>query len=147
MKKVNRGTIIDMLWCTRLGNAVATVLPVQNKNFSRDAEEPDEVPGADEETKSHLHLTIPWNLAKLVKIFPGIIVRERHTDRKQMGLPQEQCAEWRKGHMRYCCNHVWTKNGGRIPWNATAFCEMFNISCLMGRHHMRGGSGHHLTDQ
>ena len=38
-------------------------------------------------------LTIPWNLAKPVKIFPGIIVRQHHTDRKQMGLLREQCAE------------------------------------------------------
>ena len=38
-------------------------------------------------------LTIPWNLAKLVKIFPGIIVRQHHTDRKQMGLLREQYAE------------------------------------------------------
>ena len=38
-------------------------------------------------------LTIPWNVAKLVKIFPGIIVRQHHTDRKQMGLLKEQCAE------------------------------------------------------
>ena len=37
--------------------------------------------------------TIPWNLAKPVKIFPGIIVRRHHTDRKQMGLLREQCAE------------------------------------------------------
>ena len=32
-----------------------------------------------------LKLTIPWNLAKLVKIFPGIIARRHHTDRKQLG--------------------------------------------------------------
>ena len=38
-------------------------------------------------------LTIPWHLAKLVKIFPGIIVRRHHTDRKQMGLLKEQCTE------------------------------------------------------
>ena len=38
-------------------------------------------------------LTIPWNLAKPVKIFPGMIVRRHHTDRKQMGLLREQCAE------------------------------------------------------
>ena len=37
--------------------------------------------------------TIPWNLAKLVKIFPGIIVRRHHTDRKEMGLLREQYAE------------------------------------------------------
>ena len=40
---------------TRLGNPVVTVLPVQNKNLPEDPEEPDEVPGADEETESHLH--------------------------------------------------------------------------------------------
>ena len=39
---------------TRLGNTVVTVLPVQNKNFPEDPEEPHEVPGADEETNSHL---------------------------------------------------------------------------------------------
>ena len=38
-------------------------------------------------------LTIPWNLAMLVKIFPGIIIRRHHTDRKQMGLLREQCEE------------------------------------------------------
>ena len=38
-------------------------------------------------------LTIPWNLAKLVKIFLGIIARQHHTDQKQMGLLKDQCAE------------------------------------------------------
>ena len=38
-------------------------------------------------------LTIPWNLAKPVKIFSGIVVRQHHTDRKQMGLLREQYAE------------------------------------------------------
>ena len=38
-------------------------------------------------------LTIPWNLAKLVKIFPGIIARLHHIDRRLMGLLKEQCAE------------------------------------------------------
>ena len=38
-------------------------------------------------------LTIPWNLAKFVKISPGIIVRRHGTDRKQMRLLREQCAE------------------------------------------------------
>ena len=37
---------------TRFGNAVGTILPTQNKNFPGDAEEPDEVLGADKETKS-----------------------------------------------------------------------------------------------
>ena len=40
-----------------------------------------------------LTLTIPWNLARLEKIFPGIMVRQHHTDLKLMGLLKEQCAE------------------------------------------------------
>ena len=36
-------------------------------------------------------------------------------------------------------------NGGQIHWNAKPICEMFKISCLMGRHFMRGGSEYHLN--
>ena len=82
-----------------------------------------------------------------MKNYPGIIVRQRHTDQKLMGLPKEQCAELRKGHLRYCCNPVWTTDGGRIPWSVTAVCERFKISYLMGRHHVKGGSECPLTDQ
>ena len=31
-------------------------------------------------------LTSPWNLSKVVKIFPGIIARPHHTDQKQNGI-------------------------------------------------------------
>ena len=67
-----------------------------------------------------LTLTIPWNFAKLVKIFPGIIVRRHHTDRKQMGLLREQYAEWKKVRLQYCCccNQVWMKIGEQLLWNA-----------------------------
>ena len=33
------------------------------------------------------------NLESLVRNFSGIVVRQRHTDQKQMGLQKEQCAE------------------------------------------------------
>ena len=39
-----------------------------------------------------------------------------------IGLLKEQCAELRREHLRYCCNQVWMKNGGRIPWNVAAIC-------------------------
>ena len=55
-------------------------------------------------------LTIPWNLARLVKIFPGISVRRHHTDQKHMGLLEEQCAEQKKAPLLYCCNQVWMKS-------------------------------------
>ena len=89
----------------------------------------------------------PKNWANLVKIHFGIIVLQHRTDRKLMGLLREQCAELRKGRLRYCCNQVWMKNGGRIPWNATAICEIFRIFCLMGRPPWKGGSEYHLMAQ
>ena len=42
-------------------------------------------------------LTVPRNLARLLKIFPAIIVRQHHTDQKQTWLLREQCAEWKSG--------------------------------------------------
>ena len=73
--------------------------------------------------------------------------RQHHTDQKQMGLSKEQCAEWKKGHLRCCRSPVWVTNGGRIPWNAIAICGLLRIFDLMGRHPMKGGSEYHLTDQ
>ena len=67
-----------------------------NKNFPGDPLELDEVPGADEENKSHFTLTSPWNLGSLASNYPGIIVRQHHTDHKQMGLLKEQFAERRE---------------------------------------------------
>ena len=71
-------------------------------------------------------------------------MRQHRTDQKRMGLLKGQCVESRKGHLRYCCNQVWKKNGGRIPWSVTAICEKFKISCQMGRHPVKGGSAYHL---
>ena len=39
------------------------------------------------------------------------------------------------------------KNGGRIPWNATAICETYKISCLMGKLLTNGDSVNLLLDQ
>ena len=55
-----------------------------------------------------------------------------------MGLLREQYTELEKGHLLYCCNQVWTKIGGRIPWNVTATCWIFRTDCLMRKHYMRG---------
>ena len=92
-------------------------------------------------------LTIPWNLAKLVKIFLGAFVRLHHTDQKQLGLLKEQYAERKKVRLQYCCNQDWMKNGGQIPWNAFPICETFKISCLMGKLHTKGVLENHLKDQ
>ena len=81
-------------------------------------------------------LTIPWNLASLARNYPVIIVRQHHTDHKQMGLLREQCAEWKKVRLLFCCNQVWMRNGGRIPLSFIAICETFKISWLMGKHNI-----------
>ena len=57
-----------------------------------------------------------------------------NTSQKQMGLPKEPYREWMKGLMLYCCNQVWTTNGGQIPWNVIAICETFKISCFIWKH-------------
>ena len=90
-------------------------------------------------------LTVPWNLAKPVKISPGVIVRQH--DQKLMGLLREQCAEWKKVRLQDCCNQVWMKNGGQIPWNGILICGTFKISCVMGRPHMKVALENLLKDQ
>ena len=60
-------------------------------------------------------MTIPWNLAKLVKMFRGIIVRRHH------------------------------ENCGPIPWNAIAICEMFKTSWQMGKLLVKGHSENHFV--
>ena len=92
-------------------------------------------------------LTILWNAAKLVKISLGIIARLHHTDRRLMVLPKEQCAEWEKVRLLYCCNQVWMTVGGQIPWNVTFVFETSPIYCLMGRRHMKDVLGNHLKDR
>ena len=42
-------------------------------------------------------LTIPRNLATLVKIFPGIIVRQHHTNHKQMGIAERAVRRVKEG--------------------------------------------------
>ena len=114
VKKVNRGTIIDMPWWYKTwrhsGDNHARVkqkLPRRPRrtwwsSWSRGGKQ------------KSFTLTIPWNLASLAKNYPGIVVRQHHTDQKPVGLPKEQCAEWKKGHLRCYCSPVWVTNGGRI---------------------------------
>ena len=124
------------LICSRgagLSHPMDPGVSVEKRNFTRNPEKLAKVPGTRIGSLKSFTLTIPWNLAKAVKIFPGIIVRRHHTDRKQMGLLREQYAEWKKGRLLYCCNQVWMKNGGQIPWNAIPICETSQIYYLMGR--------------
>ena len=92
-------------------------------------------------------LTIPWNLAKLVKIFPEIIVRWHHTDQKKWDCWKSSAQSKRSHFCRIVAIRFGWKIGGQIPWNAIPICEIFKISHLMGRPHMRDALGNHLMDQ
>ena len=77
----------------RFGYPMYPVVSVQNKNFSENTKGERKSSWSRIGNLKSLTLTIPWKSAKLVKIFPGTIVRQHHTDQKQMGLLREQCAE------------------------------------------------------
>ena len=66
------------------------VVSVQNKNFSGNTKGACKGSWSQIGSLKSFILTIPWNLAKIVKIFPGIIVRQHHTGRKQMRLRRQQ---------------------------------------------------------
>ena len=76
-----------------LGHPMDPVISVQNKNFAGNTKGGCKSSWSQIGSLKSFALTFPWNLAKPVKIFPGIIVRRHHTDQKHMGLLKEQCAE------------------------------------------------------
>ena len=69
------------------------VVSVQNKKLPRKRKGACKISRSQIGNVKSSTLTLPWNLTKPVKIVPGIIVRQHHTDQKQMGLLKEQCAE------------------------------------------------------
>ena len=82
--------------CSRgagLGYPMDQSYPCKNKNFSGKTKGACKSSWSPKGILKSFTLTIPWNLAKLVKISRGIIVRRHHTDQKHMGLLKEQCAE------------------------------------------------------
>ena len=130
-----------------LGHPTDPGVSVQKQNFTRNPEKLAKVPGTRPGSLESLKLTIPCKLANSMKTFLGIIVRQHHTDQRQVGLLKEQCVEWKKVRPLCCCNQVWIKIGSQIPWNAKLICGTFKVSFLMRRHHVRDVSGNHLKDQ
>ena len=88
MKVVNLETIIDT-WPPNGSSRIRAEPETSQEHTEKLAK----VLGARIGSLKSFTLTNPWNLAMLVKTFPGIIVRRHHTDRKQMGLLKEQCGE------------------------------------------------------
>ena len=92
MKKVNRGTITDVPWWYNTWQPSGYSPTRAKPNLPR-RPRANEVPGAEEEIKSHLH----WQFLGMWQVLRGIIleivVRQHHTDQKPNGLLKEQCAE------------------------------------------------------
>ena len=62
-----------------------------------------------------------------------------------MGLLREQCVELRKGTFAVTfAIRTGTMIGGRIPWNATAICEMSKTSWQTGKLSMKDDLKNHF---
>ena len=93
VKVVNLETIIDMQsWCRTWPPNGSSRIRAKTKLHKKPREACKSSWNPRGNQKSFT-LTILWNLAKPVKIFPGIISRLHHTDRRLMVLQKEQCAE------------------------------------------------------
>ena len=116
-KKVNRATITEMPWCSKIWQLsgynptdVKQKLPrpprrVWWSSWSRRG------------NQKSFTLTIPWNLASLVRNYLGIILRQRHTDQKQMSvdevetettLPRERVRQ-RNAELQLICHWLWKR--------------------------------------
>ena len=84
---------------TRLGNPVVTVLLVQNKNFP---EEPKKVPGADEETKNHLH----WQFPGFWHVLRGIVLESLYVNTTQIRNKWDCWKSRSQGKRRDICGAI-----------------------------------------
>ena len=109
---------------TRLGHPMDTILPMLNENFSGNAEELAKVSWSQRGNEKVIYTDNSLEFGKSCEDLLGInLPSTPHWSETHWVAEREQCAKSRKGHLRYCCNQVWTKNGGRIPWSAAAICE------------------------
>ena len=84
MKVVNLETIIDMQSLHRTWSLNESSRIRAKQKIHRKIKEACKSSWSRIGSLESFTLTIPWNLTKSVKIFPGIIVRRLHTDQKQM---------------------------------------------------------------
>ena len=100
---------------------MVTILPMQNKNFSGDPEEPNEVPGADEETKSHLH----WQFLGIWQVLQGIILEALFVNTTQI---RNKCDYWKssaQSERRDICGTVAIRSG---QWMVGGFYGVLLLS-------------------
>ena len=123
-----------------LGHPMDPIVSVQNKNFS--GLEPDRKPQVIS-TDNSLEFgkaceDLSWNHCTSTP----------HRSDHKWDCWKSSAQSKKKAPLPHCCNPVWVKTGGQIPWNAVPICETFKISYLMGRPHMmKDVLGNHLKDR
>ena len=125
----------------RLGYSMDSY-PCKRKNFSGNWKELAKVLGADYEAKSHLN----WKFIEIWQTLWRSLVESlyvnpspfRNTRSETKGIAERAVRRIKEGRLLYCCNQVWMKNGGWIPWNATAICGIFRTSWQTGKLHTKG---------
>ena len=86
VKEVNRVTIIDMPWWYKIWQRSGYNPTHVKQKLLRRPKRAHRSSWSQRGSQKSFTLTIPEDLASPVRNYPGIIVRQRHTDQKQMGL-------------------------------------------------------------
>ena len=113
---------------TRFGNSVVTILPMQNKNLPGDPEEPNEVLGADEETKSHSQ----WQFLRIWQILWRIILESLYVNSRQ--IRKKGIAERAVRRVKEGTSAVLLQSGLDKEWWADSmecYCYLRNIQDLL----------------
>ena len=102
VKKVNPVTIIDTLLRYKIGQRSGYNPTHVNKNFPGDPEEPNEVPRADEETKSQLH----WQFLGIWQSLWRSFRESLYVDTTQIGNKRDCWESSTLSEWRYVCSIV-----------------------------------------
>ena len=130
--------------CSRSCHSMDSILSVQKQNFSGSPEEPNEVPGADEETKCHLH----WQFLGIWQVLRGIILESLHVYTTQ----SRNKWDCRKNRVKEGTSVVLLQPGldekwWAALWNAVATCETSKTFWQKGKLLMKGDSENHSKGQ
>ena len=112
---------------TGLGHSMDPGISVQNKNFTGNSKKLAQVFWSPIGSPKSFTPTIPWNSANWNRCMSTPHRSETN------GIAEEQVCSVKKAPLPYCCNQVWMKIGGQIPWNGIPICETLKISSLMER--------------